>query len=127
LITATNPTVITSVSHGLNTNDIIYIYNTNSNPAIDGEYKVTKLTNDTFSINYDLSCGSCIGGNNGFWYTAQDESNNLITPVIVNGKTVVGEFEYIWQPKGAREGDYFICWTWTPLPGGISTFFPHKI
>ena len=118
LITATNPVVITSVGHGLNTNDIIYIYNTNSNPAIDGEYKITKLTNDTFSINYDLSCGSCIGGNDGFWYTSQDESNNLITPVVVNGKTVVGEFEYIWQPKGAREGDYFICWTWTPIPGG---------
>lgn len=26
-----------------------------------------------------------------------------------------GEFTYTWQPQGMREGDYFICWTWTPL------------
>lgn len=118
LISAANPTVITSIAHGLNTGDTVYIYNTNSTPAIDGEYTVTKITNDTFSVPYDLSCGSCLSGNDGFWYTAFDESNNLITPIIVNGKTSIGEFEYVWQPKGAREGDYFICWTWTTLPGG---------
>lgn len=32
----------------------------------------------------------------------------------------IGEFEYIWQPQGMREGDYFICWTWTPLIAGDS-------
>lgn len=34
--------------------------------------------------------------------------------------TAVGEFTYTWEPKGMREGDYFICWTWTPLPAGDS-------
>ena len=29
-----------------------------------------------------------------------------------------GEFTYTWQPEGMREGDYFICWTWTPLIAG---------
>lgn len=27
-------------------------------------------------------------------------------------------FELHWEPKGMREGDYFICWTWMPLPTG---------
>ena len=31
-----------------------------------------------------------------------------------------GEFKYTWQPQGMREGDYFICWTWTPLIAGDS-------
>lgn len=32
----------------------------------------------------------------------------------------VGHFTYTWQPVGMREGDYFVCWTWTPLPAGES-------
>lgn len=31
-----------------------------------------------------------------------------------------GEFTYTWQPQGMREGDYFLCWTWTPLIAGDS-------
>lgn len=34
--------------------------------------------------------------------------------------TDTGVFTYTWEPKGMREGDYFICWTWTPLPAGDS-------
>lgn len=37
---------------------------------------------------------------------------------LVDG--VYGEFTYTWQPQGMREGDYFICWTWTPLIAGDS-------
>ena len=33
---------------------------------------------------------------------------------------LVGNFQYTWKPMGMREGDYFICWTWTPLPAGES-------
>lgn len=36
-----------------------------------------------------------------------------------------GEFTYTWQPQGMREGDYFICWTWTPLIAGDS-FSSHQ-
>lgn len=37
-----------------------------------------------------------------------------------NGNPIYGKFKYVWEPKMAREGDYFICWTWTPLPAGDS-------
>ncbi|RTK95771.1 MAG: hypothetical protein EKK64_05810 [Neisseriaceae bacterium] len=31
-----------------------------------------------------------------------------------------GSFTYTWTPHGMREGDYFVCWTWTPLAAGDS-------
>lgn len=34
------------------------------------------------------------------------------------GNPQFGHFELYWQPVGMREGDYFICWTWTPLLAG---------
>jgi len=29
-----------------------------------------------------------------------------------------GSFELLWNPEFANEGDYIICWTWTPLLAG---------
>ena len=38
-----------------------------------------------------------------------------------DGIPQVGRFTYEWDPKGhVREGDYFVCWTWTPLADGES-------
>lgn len=34
--------------------------------------------------------------------------------------TVYGQFRYSWDSTGMREGDYFVCWTWTPNPAGDS-------
>jgi hypothetical protein len=55
-------------------------------------------------------------------WLSTDLDNAVITnvPTDKNGNTIYGTFEYIWQPKGMREGDYFICWTWTPLIAGSS-------
>ena len=117
-ITNAYPPIITSVDHELTTGDEIYIYGTNATPAIDGLYRVTVLTADTFTINVDLSAG--LPGNKGFWYTPEENSNNFLDMVTVNGKTTVGLFKYYWEPSNVREGDFFICWTWTPLPGGDS-------
>ena len=36
----------------------------------------------------------------------------------VDGDTQYGHWELEWSPAGQREGDYVICWTWTPLIGG---------
>jgi hypothetical protein len=48
--------------------------------------------------------------------TSKDEQDpdNLILKKI-EGKT--GCFEFVWSPEGVREGDYFICWTYTPYKG----------
>jgi hypothetical protein len=119
-ISATNPVVITSASHGLNTGDTVYIYATNSAPPVDGEYEITYLTSNTFSIDFDLSDPSYTAGTDGMWFTSLENSNNFVQPVVVNNQTTIGLFEYLWEPRGVREGDYFICWKWTPLVGGDS-------
>lgn len=55
-------------------------------------------------------------------WLSTDTGNAYITYVDkdANGVTQYGHFRYEWQPKGVREGDYFLCWTWTPNPAGDS-------
>jgi len=49
-ISVANPTVITSIAHGLVTGEIISVYGSNSTPSIDSQHTVTVLDPDTFSI-----------------------------------------------------------------------------
>ena len=52
--TSANPVVISSVNHGLNSNDIINVYDIVSGDSVNlGKYTITKLTSDTFSIPVD--------------------------------------------------------------------------
>lgn len=37
-----------------------------------------------------------------------------------DGNILTGCFELVWNPVGLREGDYFICWTYTTYAGGSS-------
>lgn len=55
-------------------------------------------------------------------WLSTDTENALIEKIDTDedGNTVYGQFKYEWEPDGMREGDYFICWTWTPLPAGDS-------
>ena len=123
-ISTTNPTVITSNNHGLVTGDKIIIYATNSSPAIDDEYEITYIDPNSFSVPFDLSDISYTAGTYGIWYKLTDQKNFIVNPVVVNNKTQIGLFEFFWEPKSAREGDYFVCWKWTPLVGG-STLSSH--
>jgi len=52
----------------------------------------------------------------GYKRTSKDEQDpdNLLLKKI-DGK--IGCFEFVWTPEGVREGDYFICWTYTPYKG----------
>lgn len=45
-------------------------------------------------------------------------STDLSNAIIENTDSC--KFKYVWEPKGAREGDYFMCWTWRPLIAGDS-------
>lgn len=56
-----NPTVITSIGHGLETGDTIVIFNSNSTPSIDGSQTVTYLTNDTFSVPVNVTVAGTSG------------------------------------------------------------------
>ncbi len=55
-------------------------------------------------------------------WLSTDTDNAFIenVPEDEDGNTQYGRFKLEWQPTGHREGDYFICWTWTMLPAGDS-------
>lgn len=55
-------------------------------------------------------------------WLSTDLNNSFLTHVTEDEdeNPLVGQFQYTWQPVGMREGDYFICWTWTPLAAGES-------
>lgn len=60
--TNANPSVITATAHGLLTNDRVYIAGHTTNTAINGIFKVVKITADTFSL-VDEYTGVAIAGN----------------------------------------------------------------
>lgn len=43
---------------------------------------------------------------------------NIEDNILTN--TGIGTFTLDWEPKGMREGQYYICWTWKPNPAGDS-------
>jgi hypothetical protein len=75
-ITASNPAQITTVGHGLSTGEEVFIYGTDSTPAISGAYKVTVLSANTFSVPV-----TTVGvGTSGFWYKTSFKSDNEVSP-----------------------------------------------
>lgn len=75
-ITAGNPSQITSAGHGLITGDTVYIYSTDSTPAILGAYSVTVLDSDNFTVP-ELTTSS---GTTGLWFFTDFASDNLVSP-----------------------------------------------
>jgi intein/homing endonuclease len=49
------------------------------------------------------------------WLSTDQEKS-----LIVKDNCSEGLFNYTWNPSGRREGDYFICYTWTPYAGASS-------
>lgn len=65
-------------------------------------------------------------------WLSTDQNNALIEHVTEDddGETIYGHFAFEWSPKSkVREGDFFICWTWTPNPAGdsISAHIPFVL
>lgn len=65
-------------------------------------------------------------------WLSSDTTNTLLenVPEDNDGNLQYGHFTYEWSPQGSvREGDYFVCWTWTPNPAGdsLSAHLPFKI
>lgn len=75
-LTVASSTVITSTTHGLSTGDEVFIYDTDSTPAVLGKYTVTVITPDTFSIPVEVT----VLGSNGSWFLADVASDNEVAP-----------------------------------------------
>lgn len=53
------------------------------------------------------------------WLSTDVENSQLVhVSETENGETQYGKFEYHWNPLGVREGDYFVCWSWSPYSSG---------
>jgi len=75
----------------------------------------------TTDFNYsDARAVATFGADDFPAWLSTDIPNALITniPEDADGNPQYGVFELEWNPVGMREGDYFVCWTWTPLVGG---------
>lgn len=73
-ISVANPTVITSTAHGLTNGAVITIYNSNSTPSVNGEYTITYINANTFSIPVNVT----VLGTTGSWILSERivESDN---------------------------------------------------
>jgi len=65
-------------------------------------------------------------------WLSSDTTNAQIenVPEDADGNPQYGHFTYEWNPQGSvREGDYFVCWTWTPNPAGdsLSAHLPFNL
>jgi len=79
---------------------------------------------DTFYYSDSQTVAVFGNDDNPAWMDGGDE--NALTNVTEDEdeNPIYGRFELLWNPVGMREGDYFICWTWTPNIAG-STLSSH--
>jgi len=81
-----------------------------SNGAIAGEIKVGSC-----------SSSDCVSGwYQPVWTRGGDNTYSAITKVTDDSEFPYGHFRIIWTPNSIREGDYYICYTYTPNSGGSS-------
>jgi P2-related tail formation protein len=64
-------------------------------------------------------------------WLSTDTDNAFIenVPTDEDGNNQFGYFKYNWNPVQSREGDYIVCWTWTPNAAGdsISSFLKFNL
>lgn len=108
--TLANPTVITSIGHGLVTGDVIVIGGSNSTPTIDGSRTVTRLTDDTFSVPVNVT----VAGTQGFYaktftdYLCGKGDSTLIlkeSPVLSVTSVYLDDSAYFGDAAGAFAAD----------------------
>lgn len=75
-ISEDDPTRITSTGHGLTTGQSIFIYGTDSVPALQDEFKITVLDADTFTVPVNVTTAGTVG----IWYIADTASDNEEQP-----------------------------------------------
>lgn len=55
------------------------------------------------------------------WLSTDTANSPFAQSEDSDGNPIEGTFEFEWNPDGSvREGNFFLCWTWTPNPAGES-------
>lgn len=97
-ISASDPTIITSTSHGLTTGRQITIVSSNSSPSIDGIYEVTVLSANTFSIPKSVTTAGTSASysvNNNSFLDVQTSYNGLIVTLNADPAVTYGNYSEI--------------------------------
>ncbi len=87
--TLANPTVITSVAHGLSTNDVIYIVGSNSTPTINGQRTVTVTGADAFTVPVNVT----VAGTTGEWLSTREKQ--LLDDVDITYSTMLADWQHL--------------------------------
>jgi len=64
------------------------------------------------------------------WLSTDLDNSQFFQSVDKDGDLIEGQFEFEWDANGSiREGNYFLCWTWTPNPAGskLTSHTPFNI
>lgn len=94
--TVANPTIVTSVAHGLATNDVVYFVNSNSTPSLNGSKVVTVTGVDTFTVPVDVT----VAGTTGEWMNANEYQ--IVTEYGLDYTTMLAD----WQHLRGRTSSY---------------------
>jgi len=97
-ISVNDPTEITCLNHGLNNGDVVFITNSNSTPSIDGEYSISVVDNNTFTISVSVS----VAGNTGECFTVLE--NELLNTAGIDYTNLLSDYEHL---KGRCEAFVF--------------------
>lgn len=89
LATNASPIVITSASHGFLTGSLIYISGVVGNTSANGKWVVTKIDNDTFSLNNSVGNGTYTSGGSIYLLPNVDEGLAPKKYVDINASRVI--------------------------------------
>lgn len=84
-ISVANPTVVTSVAHGLVTGQTVTIAGSNSTPTINGSRVVTRINDDTFTVPVNVTVLGTTGT-----YTVTDHTGFMANGNFTAGGAVLG-------------------------------------
>jgi len=84
--------------------------------------ELNDTTNKSSNYYSELVPVKVLGDENNPAWLSTDTDNAFIenVPLDADGNNQFGNFKYNWNPVQSREGDYIVCWTWTPNAAGDS-------
>ena len=93
--------------------------------------ELNDTTNKSSNYYSELVPVKVLGDESNPAWLSTDTDNAFIenVPLDTDGNNQFGNFKYNWNPVQSREGDYIVCWTWTPNAAGdsISSFLKFNL
>lgn len=132
-VTFGNPTIINQVNHQLQSGRVVTITNSTTTPSIDGQYVITKIDNNSFSINVATTIsGTCDwSASLTNFFEAQGAFNTIVKKLNIdtgvtyqnyNESTGTKEFEVLIVDKALNTTDVYMQFSMPFLEGSIVVY-----